>query len=82
MRTSPLRGRLDALLDGADLLNEVGIAPFTVMLSGLALVRPTPSVAVTVKLLVAAVVGVPLIRPVDEARLSPAGSEPPVTLHV
>ena len=43
---------------------------------------PIPSVAVTVKLLVAAEVGVPEIRPVPAFNDKPAGSVPAVTLNV
>lgn len=40
-----------------------------------------PSVSVTVKVLVPVAVGVPEIRPVDEARESPAGRLPEVTVQ-
>src|SRR3972149_5178524 len=42
---------------------------------------PLASVALTVKLLVAAVVGVPLITPVDVLRLNPAGRLPVAILQ-
>ena len=44
--------------------------------------EPPELEAVTVKLKAPATVGVPLIRPVDDARVSPAGRAPLVTLHV
>ena len=44
-------------------------------------VAPRPSVAVTVKLLVAAVVGVPVIAPVAAFSERPAGKLPAETLN-
>jgi hypothetical protein len=44
--------------------------------------HPFASVAVTVKLNVPAVVGVPVIPPVDEFRNRPAGNDPNVTAYV
>lgn len=40
------------------------------------------SVTLTVKFDVAAAVAVPIIAPVEAFRLSPAGNEPEVTVHV
>jgi len=45
-------------------------------------VAPLPSVAVIVKLLVAAALGVPVMAPVDAFSAKPAGSAPELTLNV
>ena len=61
--------------------NETLTGAFTVRLSCL---DPLPNalVAVTVKVAVPAAVGVPAMTPVELFKVSPAGSEPPVTAHV
>ena len=61
------------------------VGGLTVMLSCLLTVcgvGVAESVAVTVKFQVPAVVGVPVIAPVDESSDNPAGSVPTVTLQV
>ena len=58
------------------------IAAFTVTLYAWEPVAPRPSVAVTVKFDVAAVVGVPVIAPVAAANDNPAGKLPAVMLNV
>jgi hypothetical protein len=54
---------------------------FTFSVSGIDAVADAASVARTVKLAVPAVVGVPLITPVEAPRVRPAGSEPDVIDH-
>ena len=54
---------------------------FTVKLSCLELAPPALA-ALAVKVKTPAAVGVPLTMPVEDAKESPAGSAPPVTLHV
>jgi hypothetical protein len=64
-------------LDGLTL-----IAGLTVTLYAREPVAPFPSVAVIVKLLVAALLGAPEIAPVNAFRASPTGSAPALTLNV
>ena len=54
---------------------------FTVRVSDLEL-EPPALVALTVKVKMPAAVGVPLMMPLEDAKESPAGSAPLVTLHV
>ena len=56
--------------------------PNIVIASALLAVAPFASVTCTVKLLVPAAVGVPLITPIDVFRLKPAGSVPESIPHV
>jgi len=57
------------------------VTAVTVMVIGFE-VLPAELVAATVKAETLAAVGVPLMIPVDEPKLSPAGGVPLVTLHV
>ncbi len=71
-----------ALFVGRDLANAPGgLAWITVIDRARPAVRPAVSVVRTVKLLVPAVVGVPLMRPVDDS-VRPAGTDPAVTAQV
>jgi hypothetical protein len=54
---------------------------FTVRLNGLEL-EPPAFFALTVKVKTPATVGIPLMRPVEDPKVSPAGRAPLVTLHV
>jgi hypothetical protein len=54
---------------------------YTPMLNAWLAVAPFASWTCTVKLLVPATVGVPLIAPVDVFKVNPVGSVPTVTLH-
>lgn len=65
--------------DGNDAV-AIASTPLTVMLSDFVAVPPSASVAVTVKVDVPAVVGVPEMVAPDNVR--PAGNVPVVTLHV
>ena len=68
--------------NGDDVVMEGGVAAaVTVRLNCLELL-PDALVALTVNVETPAAVGVPLMVPVEEPRLSPAGSVPPVTAHV
>ena len=68
--------------NGDEVTMEGGVgAAFTVRLSCLASL-PTALVAPTVSVETPAAVGVPLMVPVEEPRVSPAGSVPLVTAHV
>lgn len=80
--TSPLRGRLVALLAGDVLLNDEGIEPEMTIDRSLVAVRPAVSVARIVKLKVPDVVGVPLIFPEFAVSASPPGSDPLLMAHV
>ena len=51
------------------------------IVSGLDPVKPTVSIAVTVKLAVPTAVGVPVMSPVLVLRFNPPGSPPAVTDH-
>ena len=57
------------------------VGAFTVRLSALELL-PAEFVAVAVNVETPTAVGVPLIAPVEETKLRPAGNDPLVTLHV
>ena len=69
-------------LDRDDVETEsVGVAEATAMLSDLVALLLLASVTLTVKDEVPDAVGVPEIAPVEAFSVSPAGSEPLLTLH-
>jgi hypothetical protein len=66
---------------GDEVTMEGGVAgPFTVRLNGLESLPPA-LVALTVSVETPGAVGVPLMLPVEEPRVSPAGRVPLVTAH-
>ena len=71
----------EAVSEALEGVSETVTAAFTVRPSCLELL-PTVLVALTVSVETPAAVGVPLTMPVEEPRVSPAGSAPPVTAHV
>lgn len=74
--TSPLRAAFEAPLLGLTLLKAAGIAPLMVMVNKRVVVRARLSVARNSTLKTPAVLGVPLIRPVDAVSERLAGSAP------
>ena len=71
--TVPLgRGEAVVMLSGGAVELMVSVMPFD-------MVAAAASFSTIVKVKLPALVGVPLINPVDEFRLRPAGSDPPLT---